>query len=95
MRVRSLIALVCILMVLSVGIGTAYASYTSTLTDDEDLTVNNNYGTVTMSESEGVYTMYYVADRLSPSVDIRKPPSRPPNCNGMKKSMLAKRVVKA
>ena len=28
-------------------------------------------------------------------VDIRKPPSRPPNCKGMKKSRLAKRLVNA
>lgn len=30
----------------------------------------------------------------TPVVDIRNPPSRPPSCNGMKKSKLAKRVVK-
>ena len=30
-----------------------------------------------------------------PEADIRKPPSRPPSCNGMKKSRLAKRLVKA
>ena len=33
--------------------------------------------------------------RPSPVVDMRNPPSRPPSCRGMKKSMLAKRVVKA
>ena len=31
----------------------------------------------------------------SPLTDMRNPPSRPPSCSGMKKSMLAKRVVKA
>ena len=36
-----------------------------------------------------------VAVRPSPETDIRKPPSRPPSCSGMKKSMLAKSVVKA
>ena len=30
-----------------------------------------------------------------PFIDIRKPPSRPPNCSGMKKSILAKREVNA
>lgn len=30
-----------------------------------------------------------------PLTDIRKPPSRPPNCRGMKKSILAKREVNA
>ena len=60
MRARNVIALVCILILLSVGVGTAYASYTSTLTDDETMTVTNNYGTTTMSESEGVYTLRYV-----------------------------------
>ncbi len=30
-----------------------------------------------------------------PEVDIRKPPSRPPSCRGMKKSKLANRLVKA
>lgn len=30
-----------------------------------------------------------------PVIDIRKPPSRPPNCRGMKKSILANREVKA
>ena len=28
-----------------------------------------------------------------PETDIRKPPSRPPNCKGMKKSRLANNVV--
>ena len=36
-----------------------------------------------------------LADRANPAVDIIKPPSRPPNCNGMKNSRLANRLVKA
>ena len=30
----------------------------------------------------------------NPVTDIRKPPSRPPSCNGMKNSILANSVVK-
>ena len=33
--------------------------------------------------------------RESPLADIRNPPSRPPNCRGMKKSILANNDVKA
>lgn len=36
-----------------------------------------------------------LAVSANPLADIRKPPSRPPNCRGMKKSMLAKSDVKA
>ena len=36
-----------------------------------------------------------LSESPKPFTDIRKPPSRPPNCRGMKKSILAKREVKA
>ena len=35
------------------------------------------------------------ADRVRPLAERRNPPSRPPSCRGMKKSMLASREVNA
>ncbi len=67
MKAYNAVTLVCVIIMLAAGIGSAYAYYSSTLTDDETVTVNNNYGTVSLSETEGIYTLSY-QDTTSDSV---------------------------
>ncbi len=60
MKAYNVVTLVCVLVMVAAWIGTGYAAYTSTLTDDETITANNNYGTATLSEtSSGTYTLTY------------------------------------
>lgn len=58
-RAYNVVTIVCVLIMLSVGLGAGYAQYTSTLTDNETVTVSNHYGTVTMSGTPGHYTLTY------------------------------------
>lgn len=59
MKAYNAVTLVCVLIMLAAGIGTAYAQYSSTLTDTETVDVNNHYGIATLSESSGTYTLSY------------------------------------
>lgn len=59
MRTVSVVAIIVALITLTAGIGAAYAFYNSSLTDDETVTVNNNYGTATLTEDAGVYMLSY------------------------------------
>ncbi len=67
MKAISAIAIAAALIVLVAGIGTGYALYNSTLTDNETVTVNNNYGTVSLTEQDGEYILSY-EDTSSDSV---------------------------
>ena len=67
MKAVSVIAIAVTLIALVAGIGSAYAYYNSTLTDNETVTAINNYGTVTLTEQDGVYTLSY-DDTTSDSV---------------------------
>lgn len=58
-RHLNLITIVCILVTVSACTGTAYAAYTASLADTETIYVENHYGTATLSESAGVYTLHY------------------------------------
>ncbi len=59
MKPYNVVTVVCMLIIIAACFGSGYALYTSTLTDDETVTVNNNYGTATLTESAGVYILTY------------------------------------
>ena len=59
MRAVSVIAIIVALVTLTAGVGAAYAFYNSNLIDNETATINNNYGTASLSENDGVYTLSY------------------------------------
>lgn len=59
MKPYNVVTIVCVLIIIAACISSGYALYTSTLTDDETITVDNNYGTATLTESAGVYTLTY------------------------------------
>ena len=73
MKAYNAVTLVCVLIMLAAGIGSGYAYYSATLNDNETVTVENNYGTVVLTESEGVYTLSYqdtTADKVYLTVNI-------------------------
>ena len=73
MKAYNAITVVCVLMMLAAGIGSAYAYYSATLTDDESVNVNNNYGTATLTEDGGIYTLSYrdtTADSVYLTIDV-------------------------
>ena len=57
MKAISVVAIIVALVTLTAGVGAAYAF--SNLIDDETTTINNNYGTASLSENDGVYTLSY------------------------------------
>lgn len=59
LKAYNVITVVCVLTILSVSLGIGYAQYTSTLSDNETVTVNNHYGTVTISGTPGHYILNY------------------------------------
>ncbi len=59
MKPYNVVTVVCMLIIIAACFGSGYALYTSTLTDDETVSVNNNYGTATLTESAGVYILTY------------------------------------
>ncbi len=59
MKPYNAVTLVCVIIMLTASIGTAYAQYSSTLTDTETVAVENHYGTATLTESTGTYTLNY------------------------------------
>ena len=67
---KLIIFAVALMTVLAAGIGSAYAYYTSNLTDNETVTSDSNYGTVSLTEDEGVYRLSY-QDTTADSVYLK------------------------
>ncbi len=60
MKPYNVVTVVCVIIMLVSTVGTAYAQYSSTLTDRETVAVENHYGTATLTESSGTYTLNYI-----------------------------------
>ncbi len=59
MKAYNAITVVCVLIMVAAGFGTAYAQYSSTLSDTETIGAENHYGTATLTGTPGAYTLTY------------------------------------